>query len=95
MVKMQVRIDDEIDLLEFHIGAPQPVEEIRVHVVPARDAVRLFPLPTPGSTMIIWPAIMIKNACTRPLRPSVSSTKLGVNDAARRTAAGSNFGIRP
>jgi hypothetical protein len=92
---MQVGIDDEIDLLGFHIGAPQPVEEIRCNVVPARDGDAPFPLPTPGSTMIVRPPIMIKNACTWPLRRPISSTKLGVNHAAQETAAGWNLGMRP
>jgi hypothetical protein len=34
---MQVRINDEIDFGKLHASAPQPIEEIRVLVVPARN----------------------------------------------------------
>jgi hypothetical protein len=44
VIKMQMRIDDEIDFVRFHTGAPQPVKEIRMHVVPASDGGAPLPI---------------------------------------------------
>ena len=45
---MQVRIDDEIDFVRFYAALLQPVEEIRVHVVPARNSDAPLPIADAG-----------------------------------------------
>src|SRR4029453_7066814 len=37
VIKMQVRIEDVIDSIRLHVGGMQPVEKIRVQVVPTWD----------------------------------------------------------
>jgi hypothetical protein len=45
MIEMQVRIDDVVNSAEFHARTLQPIEEIRVQVVPPRDRGALLAIP--------------------------------------------------